>query len=83
MIELNGRKRRKPYEPSMVTEFLDPGRVGVVSWPSAELVAVSSFLDLFAGGGLSSPLRTGVLEDGRKILFSGVLLVWVLCWGGG
>ena len=57
----------------MVTEFLDTGRVGVVSRPSMELTVVSSFLDLFAGGGLSSPLRTGVLEDGRGVLFSGTL----------
>lgn len=67
----------------MVAEFLDPGRVGVVSRPSIELTVVSSFLDLFAGGGLSSPLRIGVLEDGRGMLFSRALLDWVLCWGGG
>ena len=74
-----GRKRRGQHKPSIVMEFLDPGRVGMASCPSTELVVVSSFLDLFAGGGLSSPLRTGVLEDGRGILSSGVLLVWVLC----
>ena len=63
----------------MRAEFLDPGRDGMASWPSTEFVVVSSFLDLFAGGGLSSPLRTGVLEDGRGVLFSVVLFVWALC----
>ena len=53
-----------------------------------EFVVTSSFLDLFAGGGLSSPLRLriGVLEDGRGMLLSGILFVWVVCggadWGG-